>query len=70
LVVLEHVEIFERNLTARVGLPGRGCIGSQIFAKDDDVLLHAVARFVVENKRAAAKLQVSRALCYVRKNFL
>jgi len=55
LIVLQHVEIIKRSLAARVGLPGRGGVGSEILAEDNDFLGHSS----IKNKRAAAKLQAS-----------
>jgi hypothetical protein len=66
LVVLEHVQILKRNLAASVGLPGRGGVGSKIFAKNNDFLVHGNSISHIENKRAGAKLQVNQPLCYFR----
>ena len=68
MVVLEHVEILEGSLAARVGLPGRGGVGSKIFAEDYDFRFHCSCILDVKNKRAAVKLQASRPLCYLREN--
>jgi hypothetical protein len=76
LFVLEHVAVFKGNFPAREGLPGRSGVGSKILAEDNDGFRHRALPIETENccysknRRAAAKLQVNRALCYVRKNFL
>lgn len=40
LFVLEHIAIFEGYFPAREGLPGRGGVGSKIFAEDHDEFSH------------------------------
>ena len=72
LFVLEHIQIRKWDLAASKGLPGRGGVGSKILAENYDFVVHFTSiatdarrrrAAFVKNKRAAVKLQVSRALC-------
>jgi hypothetical protein len=67
LIVFEHVAVFEGNFFAREGLPGRGGVGSKLFAENYYGVRHVIpsrrASATVKNRRAAAKLQVNRTLC-------
>jgi hypothetical protein len=67
LIVFEHVAVFEGNFFARESLPGRRSVGSKLFAENYHGIVHVIpsrrANAAVKNRRAAAKLQVNRALC-------
>jgi hypothetical protein len=45
LLVLQHVDVLERNLAAGERLPGARSVGSEIFAENEDLVVH----FSLEN---------------------
>jgi len=44
LLILEHVQVGKGDLAASKGLPGRSGVGSQILAKDYDLVAHFLLR--------------------------
>ena len=63
LVVLEHVQVGKRDLATGIGLPGRGCVWSKIFAKDYDFVVHCAALGRDRNFFALSKISVRRRNC-------
>lgn len=53
LIVFEHVTVLEQNFFAREGLPGRGGVGSKLFAENN----HGV-RHVSSSRRANAAVKI------------
>ena len=57
LLVFEHVDVLVWNFTPRESLPGSSCVGSKVFAKNNDFFCHGRGYASIKNKRASMKLQ-------------
>jgi hypothetical protein len=61
IIVFEHVAVFEGNLPAREGLPGRGGIRSKFFAENYDGVAHFIC--TAKRKRCSSKIGARRLNC-------